>query len=198
MLSSFLKLRTRWLDGRNSLWNQRQRRNGICGEGSRIFPTGRIVNAGNAQNVVLGKSTWLAGELLVYAHAGRIEIGDHCYIGEGAKVWSLSQVKIGNRVFLSHGVNVHDNDAHSLSAGERHRHFRERVEIGVASFVENVSAADIEICDDVWIGFNCTVLKGVRIGQGSVVGACSMVTHDVAPYTVVAGNPAVPIGRSLP
>jgi acetyltransferase-like isoleucine patch superfamily enzyme len=198
MLSVLLKLRSYWRESASHLWNHRQRRYSNCGEGSRILVTGRIVNSGDAQNVVLGKMTWLAGELLVYPHDGRIEIGDYCYIGEGTRIWSLSSVKVGSRVFLSHGVNVHDNDAHSLSASERHRHFRELVQMGAASFVETVSTGDIEICDDAWIGFNSTILKGVTIGEGAIVGACSTVTHDVAPYTVVAGNPAVPVGQSLP
>jgi maltose O-acetyltransferase len=198
MLSLFSKLRNHCVQAVGILWDYRQRQYGRCDEGSRILASGRIINSGDAQNVVLGKWSWLAGELLVYPHGGRIEIGDHCYVGEGTRIWSLSHVRLGNRVFLSHGVNVHDNDAHSLSAAERHRHFRELVQVGRASFVENVAAGDVEIGDDVWVGFNATILKGVRIGEGAIVGACSTVTRDVAPYTVVAGSPAVPVGQSMP
>jgi acetyltransferase-like isoleucine patch superfamily enzyme len=198
MMSLLSKSRSVWMRTMSGLWDRRQRRYGRCGEGSRILASGRIVNSGDIQNVVLGKWSWLAGELLVYPQGGRIEIGDHCYVGEGTRIWSLSHVRLGNRIFLSHGVNVHDNDAHSLSAAERHRHFRELVQLGRASFVENVAASKVEIEDDVWIGFNATILKGVRIGEGAIVGACSTVTRDVAPYTVVAGNPAVPVGQSLP
>jgi acetyltransferase-like isoleucine patch superfamily enzyme len=197
MLLLLLKLRTRWLAAKARMWNRRQQLYCRCGEGSRVLVSGRIVNAGDTQNVTLGKWTWLAGELLVYPHSGRIEIGDHCYVGEGTRIWSLLHVKLGSRVFLSHGVNVHDNDAHSLSASERHRHFRELTQAGTASFVENVAAGRVEICDDVWIGFNATILKDVRIGEGAIVGACSTVTRDVAPYTVVAGNPAAPVGQAL-
>ncbi|WP_171015160.1 acyltransferase [Methylocystis sp. B8] len=198
MFSLILKLRSRWLDVMGRLWDHRQRQYCRCGEGSRILVSGQIVNAGDPENVVLGRWTWLAGELLVYPYGGRIEVGDHCYVGEGTRIWSLSHVKLGSRVFLSHGVNVHDNDAHSFSASERHRHFRDLTQMGAASFVENIAADKIEICDDVWIGFNATILKGVRIGEGAIVGACSTVTHDVAPYTVVAGNPAIAVGQSLP
>ena len=156
------------------------------------------MNSADMQNIVLGKWSWLAGELLVYPHGGRIEIGDYCYVGEGTRIWSLSHVKLGDRVFLSHGVNVHDNDAHSLSAAERHRHFRELVESGRASFVETVAADRVEIGSDVWIGFNATILKGVQVGDGAIIGAGSTVTRDVAPYIVVAGNPALPVGEALP
>ena len=192
------KLQGQWSRAKNAFWNLRQRRHGCCEEGSRILASGRILNSGPAQNVILGKRSWLAGELLVYPHGGRIEIGDYCYIGQGTRIWSLSHVKLGNRVFVSHDVNVHDNDAHALSAAERHRHFRELVEVGRASFAENVAIGRIEIADDVWIGFNATILKGVRIGEGAIVGACSTVTRDVAAYTVVAGSPAVQVGQSLP
>lgn len=49
---------------------------------------------------------------------------------------------------------------------------------------------DTVIGNDVWLGRNCTILPGVKIGNGAIVAACSVVTKDVAPYTVVGGNPA--------
>ena len=51
------------------------------------------------------------------------------------------------------------------------------------------------IKDNVWIGQHSTILKGVTIGEGAVVGCCSVVTKDVEPYTVVAGNPAKQVKR---
>jgi len=61
-----------------------------------------------------------------------------------------------------------------------------------------VTSKPIMIEDDVWIGFNAAILKGVTIGKGAVVGACAVVLHDVPPYTIVGGNPARRIGESLP
>jgi acetyltransferase-like isoleucine patch superfamily enzyme len=55
--------------------------------------------------------------------------------------------------------------------------------------------APIIIGDDVWLGSNVTVLKGVRIGDGAVVGANSLVNADVEPYTIVGGVPAKVIGK---
>ena len=61
-----------------------------------------------------------------------------------------------------------------------------------------VEEAPIVIEDDAWIGFGSAIMKGVTIGRGAIVGACSVVTNDVPPYTMVAGNPARHIGVSRP
>jgi maltose O-acetyltransferase len=53
----------------------------------------------------------------------------------------------------------------------------------------NLAANPIVIEDDAWIGFNCTILKGVKIGKGAIIGACSVVTSDVPPHSVIVGNP---------
>ena len=55
---------------------------------------------------------------------------------------------------------------------------------------EKISKGPILISDDVWIGSNCVILSGVSIGRGAIVGAGSVVTKDVKPYSIVAGNPA--------
>jgi acetyltransferase-like isoleucine patch superfamily enzyme len=64
--------------------------------------------------------------------------------------------------------------------------------------LDDVASKPVLIEDDVWIGFGAAVLKGVTVGRGAVVAARSVVTKDVPPYSVVAGNPAHPIGASLP
>ena len=56
--------------------------------------------------------------------------------------------------------------------------------------LESVSKGQIVVKDDVWIGFNSTILSGVTIGQGAIIAAGSLVTKDVAPYSIVGGNPA--------
>lgn len=53
-----------------------------------------------------------------------------------------------------------------------------------------ISKGDIIICNDVWIGYNVTILSGVTIGNGAVIGANAVVSKDVEPYSIVAGNPA--------
>jgi acetyltransferase-like isoleucine patch superfamily enzyme len=170
---------------------------------ARIDPSARFVAGAEVTNILgdraairVGRNTVLAGQLLTFGHGGDIEIGDWCFIGPGSRIWSAASVRIGNRVLISHDVNVHDNDSHPLGAAERHAQFVEIVQRGHPREAGNIRSAPVVIGDDAWIGFNATVLKGVSIGTGAIVAAGSVVTRDVPPWTVVAGNPATVV-RSL-
>jgi acetyltransferase-like isoleucine patch superfamily enzyme len=152
---------------------------------SRITERGCILNvAGNPDDITVGAHTWLEGRLLTYPTGGRISVGEWCYIGQRTEVWAMSQVTIGNRVFISHDVNIHDTNSHSLNAEERHSHFRHLQEKGIPTDwadLPGVRSAPIVIEHDVWIGFGCTIFKGVCIGRGAVIAAGSVVTKDVPP-----------------
>ena len=148
--------------------------------------------------ITIGAESLCMGQLLVIPSGGSIAIGDWCYLGPDSKIWAMESVKIGNRVFISHGVSIFDNNSHSFSAAERHDRFRELLELGSHQVVENVAHRPVTIEDDVWIGFSSAILKGVTVGRGAIVGACSVVTHDVEPYSIIVGNPARRVGTSQP
>jgi len=137
----------------------------------------------------IGDNCHIRGHLLTMKHGGKIEIGNHCFIGPQTKVWSSISIKMGNRVLVSHNVNIHDNTSHPLNSTERHEDFKHIRNIGFQEQV-NIREKEIVIEDDVWIGFNATILKGVTIGYGAIVGANTIITKDVPPYAVVVGNPA--------
>jgi len=167
-----------------------------AGEGTKIYPEARFYdNTVNQKKIQIGKSCWIMGEFLMEEN-GFIEVGDFCYVGPAAKIWSILPLRIGNRVLISHGVNIHDNDSHSLSAHERHDRFKEKMIYGKQLVYENKKSGPIVIEDDVWIGFNATLLKGVTVGRGAVIGAGAVITKDVAPYSVVVGNPQRVVGKS--
>ena len=152
---------------------------------------------GDKSAIQIGANTVVLGQLLVFKHDGQIKVGKDCYIGEYSRIWSASSIDIGDRVLISHGVNVHDTNAHSLSAQKRHQHFVDIFSTGHPEILDDVIATPVVIEDDAWIGFNATILKGVTVGKGAIVGACSVVTHDVSPYSSVAGNPAKVIGQAV-
>lgn len=157
-----------------------------------------IHNPRGPDAVRIGPQTLFMGEIVVIAPAGAVNIGEWCYVGPGAKIWSMETIDIGARVFISHGVQVFDNNSHSLSASERHDRFEELQTQGRHLQPEKVAHKPVRIADDVWIGFNAAILKGVTIGRGAVIGACSVVTHDVPAYSVMVGNPARQVGDSQP
>ena len=169
----------------------------VQGNQSRISLHAQIINAsGDSRSIRIGNHCVVNGELFVFGHGGCITIGDWCFVGPGSRIWSGGSVTIGNRVLISHNVNVFDNDTHPFDAAARHRHFRAILTHGHPKDI-SLNEAAVVIEDDAWIAAGATVLKGVHVGTGAVVAAASVVTRDVPPYTIVAGNPARVI-RELP
>jgi acetyltransferase-like isoleucine patch superfamily enzyme len=159
------------------------------GPESRFLPGGSVSNiAGRPERICVGAGSLIAGQLLVFRHGGMIRIGEWCYVGEGSRIWSASEIIIGNRVLISHNVNVHDCDSHPLNAESRHRQFKAIATSGHPEEIVGVDSRPIVIEDDVWIGFNAIVLKGSRIGTRSVVAAGSVVMGTIPPDSLYIGK----------
>jgi acetyltransferase-like isoleucine patch superfamily enzyme len=151
---------------------------------------GNIKNYRNKRECIhIGNRSVLQGELLLFKHGGQISIGEDCYIGPGSRVWSAKKISIGNRVLISHNVNILDNISHPLDASERHQDFTHIFFKGGFQEKVDLKEAAITIGDDAWIGFNAIILKGVTIGKGAVIGAASVITDDVPDNAIVVGNP---------
>jgi acetyltransferase-like isoleucine patch superfamily enzyme len=157
----------------------------------RIHPGGRVLAANRhvARSIKVGANTHIKGELFTYAHGGRITMGSYCYVGENSKLWSAVDLSIGDRVLIGHNTSIFDSDTHPLNPAERHREYVAIITKGHPPEI-NLREEPVIIEDDVWIGCNVVVLKGVTIGRGAVVGAGSVVTKNVPPHVIVAGNPA--------
>jgi len=123
---------------------------------------------------------------------GRVEIGDRCFIGASHLICHTA-ITLKDDVIVSWGVTIVDHDSHALEL-EHRRHDVTDWARGKKNWL-HVKVSPVTIESGVWIGFDVSVLKGVTIGTGSVIAANSVVTRDVPPYTVVAGNPARVIRR---
>jgi acetyltransferase-like isoleucine patch superfamily enzyme len=97
----------------------------------------------------------------------------------GAILNARDSISIGDRCMLGANCGLFSSDHHPLRPRDRHDRKQEAVK-----------AAPVTLENDVWIGANAVILKGVTIGAASVVGAGSVVTKSVPPGVVVAGNPA--------
>ena len=160
----------------------------------------------------IGRNLLVKGRCRV-RNAGRIEFGDDCildssaehpicldvgnqavlsigpgvYINEGCHIVANITVTIGARCLIGSQVFILDDDGHPVDLRARHGHWPEKPEdrLGAAILIE----------DNVWIGTRAIILKGVHIGNGSVVAAGAVVTHSVPPATLVGGVPAIVIRK---
>lgn len=171
-------------------WKEQLKREACAADSSaHLFPGSCIYNAiGTRARIQIGARTVIRGELNIFPPSGSIKIGSYCYIGDHSRIWSAVGVAIGDRVLISHSVNIHDHSGHPKSATKRHLQTVEIFDRGTYDLTD-VGMARITIEDDAWIGFNATILAGVTIGKGAIIGAAAMITKDVAPYAVVVGNP---------
>jgi acetyltransferase-like isoleucine patch superfamily enzyme len=120
---------------------------------------------------------------------GRVTIGDFTLV-HGAWFICDSHIEIGDYTLISWNVVLMDTYGVSLNPAERRKQLRALPFEPARRMPRGAPAKPIRIGRNVWIGFDCIVLPGVTVGDGSVVGARSVVTEDVPPYTMVAGNPA--------
>lgn len=111
-------------------------------------------------------------------------IGDDCGLS-GAAICAAYRVEIGSRCLFGADVMVSDTDFHSSAAEGR----------GYAAPAWSHISKSVRIGDDVFTGARSTIGKGVTIGNGAIIGFGSVAVHDVAPYTIVAGNPARQVGE---
>jgi acetyltransferase-like isoleucine patch superfamily enzyme len=106
--------------------------------------------------------------------AGRIEIGDCVLMSPGSRLSASDEIVIGDGVMMANGTYITDSDWHTIYDRTR----------------RSESPTPVRIGNNVWLGDHCTVLKGVTIGENSVVAARAVVARDVPANVVVAGNPA--------
>jgi len=162
----------------------------ICAQGVVLHDTARIANNLTDRSAIhVGAYSHIRGELLTFGHGGRITLGEYCYVGEQSHIWSAANITIGNRVLISHNVSIFDSLTHPLNPEMRHQQFRAIIASGQPRAID-LAEEPVTIEDDAWIGCMSVILKGVTIGRGAVIGAGSVVTGDVPPYTIAAGNPA--------
>lgn len=132
------------------------------------LPRPKIANRGRLETSVC---TLSSGVRLRVDRGGYLSIGKGTFLNRGAMVVCHERVLIGANCKVSYQVIIMDTDEHPVPGGS-----------GLSS--------PVLIEDNVWLGARCIVLKGVHIGEGAVIGAGSIVTHDIPPRAVAAGQPA--------
>lgn len=138
--------------------------------------------------VEVGEGSLISGRIVFERDHAILSIGTRTFLGGGTLLDVSDRIAIGDDVLIAWGTTIVDHNSHSISFSKRKN---DVLDWQCANKDwSNVPIAPVKIEDKVWIGFNSIILKGVTIGQGAVIGAGSVVTKDVAPWTIVAGNPA--------
>jgi acetyltransferase-like isoleucine patch superfamily enzyme len=132
--------------------------------------------------------------LICERDGARIAIGCNTFIGYSLLA-SASCIEVGNDVLISWGCNIVDHNSHAIGWAQRKQDVKDWYHD--RKDWSPVVVKPVRINDKAWLGLNVIVLKGVEIGEGAVVAAGSVVTKNVPPWTVVAGNPAKVI-REIP
>ena len=175
-------------------WQQPIPENVFWGEGfycetAQIF---RFIRSKHTRAVEIGDHvSCYAGVSFALGERGRCKIGNFSLIN-GALIMADEYIEIGRHVLISWNVGIADSDFHPIDAAQR------RIDtFALAPFYKDrpprppLKTAPVIIKDNVWIGMNAVILKGVTIGENAVVAAGAIVSKDVPENVVVAGNPAV-------
>lgn len=172
------------------IFKSKKKVNAILGEKCVLHEESSIINMQDNKHLLIGNNTHVRGELLVYPYGRGIKIGNDCYIGENSIIRSGDSIDIGNSVLIGHGCNIFDTDSHEIDYIQRDKSYKNMLLYGHPKDRGQVKTAPVIIKDFAWISFNVSILKGVTIGKGAIVGACSVVTHDVPDFCLAVGNPA--------
>lgn len=169
-------------------------RHAILGNRAIIHHMAKCMNSGRKEQIVIGEHCEIKGALCCHGD-GHVTIGKHFYMGGFSYIHAADSIYIGDCVIVSNHVRIMDNNSHPTDP-------EKRMKMSLAGAIQENGAtsplwsatlaehAPVVIEDNVWIGEFAAILKGVTIGKGSVVGCHCVVTKDVPPYSIVAGNPA--------
>lgn len=147
----------------------------------------RAVHIKDGCNLRIGSGSIVEGSISFDKNDASVTIGDRVFIGASAIVCA-NRIDVGDDVLISWGCTIVDHNSHATDWKNRSSDVRDW--FNGSKDWRFVKTAPVTIGSRSWLGFNVSILKGVTIGEGAVVGACSVVTKDVPPYTIVAGNPA--------
>ncbi len=135
--------------------------------------------------IVIGDDVRLSGKPNIsfssrHCSQPSLSIGDGTFLGHNCALTIASRIEIGRHCLVAGGVRIADFDGHPIDAAQRRR----------GDFVSADRVLPVSIGDDVWIGNGATILKGVELGDRSIIGARAVVTHSVPADCMAVGNPA--------
>ena len=134
-------------------------------------------NTQHKPGIEIGDETLVLESVLINCNEGHVKVGSHAWLGPFCLIYGNGGVDIGNNVLIATHSSINTVSHH---AG--------RTDVAIND--QGIYTDPVVIEDDVWLGLNVTVLQGVRIGKGSIIGAGAVVNKDIPPYSIAVGTPA--------
>jgi acetyltransferase-like isoleucine patch superfamily enzyme len=135
------------------------------------------IQIGRKGTIRFGRFVWVGDGTKIRCHEGVVEIGSKTVIGQECTISAYQRVRIGEQCVIADRAMFIDFDHGVVEVERPIRH-------------QGIYMRDVEVGSNVWIGYGACVLRGVRVGDNSIVGTNSVVTRDVPANAVVAGIPA--------
>jgi acetyltransferase-like isoleucine patch superfamily enzyme len=146
-------------------------------DGLVFFGRGLELQIGKQGEIRFGRFVWIGDGTKIRCHEGEVEIGDKTVIGQECTVSAYQRVRIGAECVIADRAMFIDFD-HGV------------VEVDRPIRLQGIYKRDVEVGSNVWVGYGACILRGVSIGDNSIVGTNSVVTKDVPANAVVGGIPA--------
>lgn len=146
-------------------------------DGFVFFGRGLEIEIGASGRVDFGRFVWIGDRTKVRCHEGLVEIGQKTVLGQECTITAFQHIRIGEQCVIADKAMFIDFD-HGV------------VEVERPIRQQGIYKRDVEVGSNVWIGYGACILRGVRVGDNSVIGTNSVVTKDVPANAVVGGIPA--------
>jgi acetyltransferase-like isoleucine patch superfamily enzyme len=135
------------------------------------------VQIARGARVRLGRFVWIGHGTKIRCHEGEVEIGAKTVIGQDCTISAYRRVRIGEQCVIADRAMFIDFD-HNVADTE------------VPIRRQGIYMRDVEVGNNVWIGYNASILRGVKVGDNAIIGANSVVTRNIPANAVAAGSPA--------
>jgi acetyltransferase-like isoleucine patch superfamily enzyme len=146
-------------------------------DGLAFIGPGVVLQVGRGARIELGRWSWLGHGTKVRCHEGLVSIGAKTVMGQECTISAFQHVKIGRECVIADRVMFIDFD-HGV------------VEVERPIRLQGIYKRDVNVGNNVWIGYGACILRGVTVGDNAIIGTNAVVTKDVPANAVVAGLPA--------